>query len=37
MGCTRGQNEDVIKLGEAITGFQRQNPGALIPYVREDK
>jgi hypothetical protein len=35
LGCTRGQNEDVIKLGEAITSFQQTNPGVLILYVRE--
>ena len=36
MGCTRGQNEDVIKLGAAITAFQKENPGVPIPYVRDD-
>jgi hypothetical protein len=36
MGCTRGQNEDVIKLGQAITDFQKANPGVTIPYVRDD-
>ena len=35
-GCTRGQNEDVIKLGQEITGFQKSYPTALpIPYRRE--
>jgi hypothetical protein len=36
MGCTRRQNEDVIKLGEAITTFQKENPGTPIPYIREN-
>ena len=35
LGCTRGQNEDVINLGNAITQFQQANPGVVIPYVRE--
>ncbi|MBA3912845.1 MAG: hypothetical protein H0X25_03075 [Acidobacteriales bacterium] len=35
MGCTRGQNEDVINLGNSITQFQQSNPGVVIPYVRE--
>jgi RHS repeat-associated protein len=35
MGCTRGQNEDVIKLGQAITDFKKTNPDVAIPYVRE--
>ena len=34
-GCTRGQNEDVIRLGRTITDFQKSNPGVAIPYVRE--
>jgi len=34
LGCTRGQNEDVINLGNAITQFQQANPGVGIPYVR---
>jgi RHS repeat-associated protein len=34
-GCTRGHNEDVINLGNALTNFQRANPDVLIPYVRE--
>ena len=35
LGCTRGHNADVIRLGNAITDFQRANPGTLIPYIRE--
>lgn len=36
MGCTRGQNEDVIHLGNEISEFQRYFPDALpIPYRRE--
>lgn len=35
MGCTRGQNEDVKKLGEAIADFNRRNPGVHIPYIRQ--
>jgi RHS repeat-associated protein len=33
-GCTRGQNEDVQRLGDAIQEFQRRNPGVQIPYTR---
>jgi RHS repeat-associated protein len=35
-GCTRGQNEDVIRLGDAIQDFQQRNPGVLIPYTRRE-
>jgi len=35
-GCTRGQNEDVQRLGDAIQGFQQRNPGVQIPYTRRD-
>jgi hypothetical protein len=35
LGCTRGQNGDVIKLGNAVTQFQQANPNVLIPYARE--
>jgi len=34
-GCTRGQNEDVIKLGKEILEFQRRFPGVKIPYERK--
>ena len=34
-GCTRGHNQDVINLGNALTNFQQANPQVLIPYVRE--
>ncbi len=34
-GCTRGFNNDVIRLGKAITAFQQANPGTPIPYVRQ--
>ncbi len=33
-GCTRGQNEDVIGLGNGITRFQQANPSVAIPYFR---
>lgn len=33
-GCTRGQNEDVDALGEAIADFKRRHPGVAIPYRR---
>jgi RHS repeat-associated protein len=33
-GCTRGQNEDVQRLGDAIQDFQRRYPGVPIPYTR---
>ena len=33
-GCTRGQNEDVRRLGDAIQDFQRRYPGIPIPYTR---
>lgn len=33
-GCTRGQNEDVRRLGEALTDFKRRNPGVRVPYTR---
>ena len=36
-GCTRGQNEDVINLGNEIKQFRRENPTALpIPYSRRE-
>lgn len=35
LGCTRGHNEDVTNLGNAITNFQQANPTVVIPYVRE--
>jgi len=34
-GCTRGQNEDVINLGDAISSFQEDDPQVPIPYIRE--
>jgi RHS repeat-associated protein len=34
MGCTRGQNEDVINLGRQIEDFKRRHPGVKIPYYR---
>lgn len=34
MGCTRGQNEDVINLGVKIEDFQSNHPGVPIPYTR---
>ncbi len=34
-GCTRGQNEDVMDLGNSITNFQQANPDVPIPYTRE--
>ena len=34
-GCTRGYNQDIIDLGEAITSFQTENPNVPIPYIRE--
>jgi hypothetical protein len=34
LGCTRGQNEDVINLGIQIEDFQRRHPGTPIPYTR---
>ncbi|MEI2768664.1 MAG: RHS repeat-associated core domain-containing protein [Nitrosomonas sp.] len=34
MGCTRGQNEDIKRLGEAISNFKRNNPGIAVPYTR---
>jgi len=33
-GCTRGQNEDVIEMGNRIQDFQSQHPNAAIPYSR---
>jgi RHS repeat-associated protein len=33
-GCTRGQNEDVQRLGDAIQDFQRRHPDVQIPYTR---
>jgi len=35
LGCTRGHNQDVINLGNAITNFQQANPTVVIPYIRE--
>jgi RHS repeat-associated protein len=35
-GCTRGQNEDVQRLGDEIRRFQQRNPGVQIPYTRRD-
>lgn len=34
LGCTRGQNEDVINLGIQLEDFQRRYPGTPIPYTR---
>lgn len=34
LGCTRGQNEDVINLGIQIEDFKRRYPGTPIPYTR---
>jgi RHS repeat-associated protein len=33
-GCTRGQNIDVIHLGQSITTFKNDNAGVPIPYSR---
>lgn len=33
-GCTRGKNEDIERLGRAITAFQNAYPGVAIPYRR---
>jgi RHS repeat-associated protein len=33
-GCTRGQNEDVKNLGDAIGKFKKSHPGTKIPYTR---
>ncbi len=33
-GCTRGHNQDVIKLGKQIEDFQHAHPGVAIPYDR---
>ncbi len=33
-GCTRGHNEDIIKLGKEIEQFQHDHPGVNIPYDR---
>ncbi|HEX7028793.1 MAG TPA: RHS repeat-associated core domain-containing protein, partial [Gammaproteobacteria bacterium] len=35
LGCTRGQNEDVERLGEAIDDFKEKYPGVPIPYIRK--
>jgi uncharacterized protein RhaS with RHS repeats len=32
MGCTRGQNDDVKRLGQAISAFKSANPGAKVSY-----
>jgi RHS repeat-associated protein len=34
MGCTRGQNDDVRKLGQAISAFKSANPGVKVSYCR---
>jgi hypothetical protein len=30
MGCTRGQNDDVKRLGQAISAFKGANPGVKV-------
>ena len=34
MGCTRGQNDDVKRLGQAISAFKGANPGVKVSYCR---
>lgn len=34
MGCTRGQNDDVKRLGQAIAAFKGANPGLKVSYCR---
>ncbi len=34
MGCTRGQNDDVKKLGQAISAFKSANPEVKVSYCR---
>lgn len=34
MGCTRGQNDDVKSLGQAISAFKSANPGVRVSYCR---
>jgi hypothetical protein len=34
VGCTRGQNDDVKKLGQAISAFKSANPGVKVSYCR---
>jgi RHS repeat-associated protein len=34
-GCTRGHNQDVNNLGNAIKQYQQKNPGFPIPYCRK--
>jgi len=34
MGCTRGQNDDVKRLGQAISAFKSANPGVKVSYCR---
>ncbi len=34
LGCTRGQNADVIELGEKINEFKSNHPDVAIPYRR---
>jgi hypothetical protein len=33
-GCTRGHNEDVVRMGDRIEEFKKDNPGVPIPYDR---
>jgi len=34
-GCTRGHNQDVVDLGDAISQYQQSNPGMPITYCRK--
>ncbi|WP_239236261.1 RHS repeat-associated core domain-containing protein [Candidatus Nitrotoga sp. BS] len=34
MGCTRGQNGDVLDLADKIMDFKKEHPGVSIPYYR---
>jgi YD repeat-containing protein len=34
MGCTRGQNEDVIALANAVRQFKERHPNTAVPYTR---
>jgi uncharacterized protein RhaS with RHS repeats len=34
LGCTRGQNDDVKRLGQAISAFKGANPGVKVSYCR---
>ena len=34
MGCTRGQNQDVLDLAKHISDFQGRHPNVSVPYLR---